>query len=37
MRENVPEEQEFNLLLRKGNFPYEWIKSIKNLDETSLP
>lgn len=36
-RKRFPEDTQFNLLTRKGVFPYEYISSFEKLDETRLP
>ena len=37
MRKRFSDEEQFNLMLRKGVFPYEWMRSIVNLNEDKLP
>jgi len=33
----LSKRKKFNLLRRKGNYPYDWVDSIHKLAETSLP
>jgi len=37
LKEFFPVESEFNLVMRKGIFPYDYVDSITKLAETSLP
>ena len=37
MEDAPTEEKLFELVKRKGNFPYEWFDSLEKLNETSLP
>ena len=37
LRQRFPRDEEFNLVMRKGVFPYEWFDSIEKLEETKLP
>ena len=37
LRQRFPNDEEFDLVLRKGVFPYEWFDSIEKLNETRLP
>ena len=37
LRKRFPEDDEFNLVLRKGVFPYEWFDDIGKLDVTKIP
>ena len=37
LKKFYPNERKFNLLRRKGNYPYDWVDSIDKIAETSLP
>ena len=37
LKKYYPNERQFSLLRRKGNYPYDWVDSIDELAETSLP
>ena len=37
LKKFYPNERQFNLLRRKGNYPYDWVDTINKLGETSLP
>jgi len=37
LRKFYPNERQFNVLRRKGEYPYDWVDSIDKLAETSLP
>jgi len=37
LKKFYPNERQFNLLRRKGNYPYDWVDSIDKIAQTSLP